>query len=900
MRCPASLSLTIGALLVSVGLTAWAQGGVTGWIPFGSTKPPAAQNQPAPPATTTPAAPAAAATAPATSASTAGRVASTGRSRLINLPSMDNRAIEELIASLITRFEVERGYATASEEQIRRLQPVPAKVVPFGTVLARSDGVNSQLLQRFGYLRQAGQLPQLWSYGVTLSSSGEGVNPDAGQLDEIIVSSLASRETNESDIAFGDLKVEIVKLAYVDSESAAAMLKSMGVNVGGIDASQRNSQGNTGQQGELRRVSGRVKNSDLPWVIRTPSPNPQEVGLVGAGDGSISGISTGQGGFTTILGATNKLATETLSSPTTQLMVMFNPDRPEQLGRIRKIINEVIDTPARQIVIEAMVLEITSSGLEELGLQWNFQKGFNTLALGTLTPGAAARTLGFARDTSNPAFIKNFYVKLEALARDGKAEVLARPSVLTLDNRQATIRVGTDIPIATSRDTSSATESRVSYSFFYMPTGIQLNVRPRIDNEGREVSMQIDAAVSATVANQGVQIRSPGEVVLAAAPGVSTRRVQTYARIPNSTPLIIGGLISKNTDLTTDKTPLLGDLPLLGGLFKAKRDTTAKQEVIIVLTPYIIDGSGAGSHYALPKDAPSFDFKADTDLFRDTVRLRAEDIPNTAYILENKRLLLYRNLVNRVAEADPKLVAKPPLSLLLHQGIPGEQDFVAGLLGDVLKKRYEGAAILPSQMLLFNARERGELVTSRLDSVIARLGDGVNVDSFFRMHPDKCLAINFVSHRKHLLVGNILEEPEPILRVVNCKPDRSDWKAVLYQLNRNTTDTEHNTILIKDASDLRLLSHAIALRRLVQINGGEAALTINSLRVGRVIGLPEFGPAQVHTLDAVVARNFYLLQHHLRAFEESFEEAMGEIDALLRSGNFRKFVASDELPSLSP
>ena len=292
---------------------------------------------------------------------------------------------------------------------------------------------------------------------------------------------------------------------------------------------------------------------------------------MGAGDGSISGISTGQGGFTTILGATNKLATETLSSPTTQLMVMFNPDRPEQLGRIRKIINEVIDTPARQIVIEAMVLEITSSGLEELGLQWNFQKGFNTLALGTLTPGAAARTLGFARDTSNPAFIKNFYVKLEALARDGKAEVLARPSVLTLDNRQATIRVGTDIPIATSRDTSSATESRVSYSFFYMPTGIQLNVRPRIDNEGREVSMQIDAAVSATVANQGVQIRSPGEVVLAAAPGVSTRRVQTYARIPNSTPLIIGGLISKNTDLTTDKTPLLGDLPLLGGLFKIGR-----------------------------------------------------------------------------------------------------------------------------------------------------------------------------------------------------------------------------------------------------------------------------------------------------------------------------------------
>ncbi|OYU45057.1 MAG: hypothetical protein CFE44_09530, partial [Burkholderiales bacterium PBB4] len=269
-----------------------------------------------------------------------------GRARLINLPRIDNRAIEEVIAGLLTRLEVEKGYTPANAEQIRRL-PVPTKVVPVGAVLARVDGANTTHLQRFGYLRQVGQLPQLWSYGITLTPAGVGLNPDAAQLDEAITSILASRETNEADIAISELKVEVVKLAYVDSESAVAILKSMGINVGGADIAQRAMQGAqqnqwsgngmqagqaqwsgfSGQQtpsagfgfqgvqamptdpGMAQRATapGRIKNSELPLVIRTPAPNPQDVGLVGAGGESYSsGASTGPNGFTTMLGATNK------------------------------------------------------------------------------------------------------------------------------------------------------------------------------------------------------------------------------------------------------------------------------------------------------------------------------------------------------------------------------------------------------------------------------------------------------------------------------------------------------------------------------------------------------------------------------------------------------------------
>jgi hypothetical protein len=577
-------------------------------------------------------------------------------------------------------------------------------------------------------------------------------------------------------------------------------------------------------------------------------------------------------------------------------MVLYNADRPEQLGMVRKAISDAIDTPARQIVIEAMVLEVTSSGLRDLGVQWNYQKGLNSLLIGSLTPGTGADTLTFVRDKSLPEAVKSFFVKVQALVQQGKAEVLARPSVLTLDNRQATIRVGTDIPIATSRDASSGIESRVSYSFFYLPTGIQLNVRPRIDNEGNEVSLQVDAAVSTTVANLGAQIRSPGDVVLAAAPAVSTRRVQTYARIPNSTPLIIGGLISRTRDEIADATPLLGELPVIGALFRGKKDTSTRDEVIIVLTPYVLEQGRTGVEAAMPKDAPAFEYSRDNELFRRNLRLRAEDMMNTAYIRENARLLRYRQLVNRIAAADPTRVQNTPLAAVAGNRTPGEQSLMSGMLFHVLRKHDDSPLIPPSRMQLFMERKDGEVVVRSLGTVLARRGDGSNPESFFAMHPSKCLAITFASHRQELVAGNVLAEPEPSIRTVDCKPDRSDWSSILYELNRNTAQTEFNTILIKDASDLRTLSHAIALRRLIQINGGRASIDFDHLGVGRVMALPEFGPGQDHTLESDIARYFYLSQHYYRAFEEDFEEAMAATDKLLRSGRFNDIVSPAELP----
>ena len=628
-----------------------------------------------------------------------------------------------------------------------------------------------------------------------------------------------------------------------------------------------------------------------------PGPASQDVGLVGAAiDGSAAPTGTGQSGATSILGTSGRLSTETLASPTSRLMVLYNPERPEQLGLVQKAISDSIDTPARQIVIEAMVLEVTSNGLRDLGVQWNYQKGLNTLAIGSLTAGSGSNTLAFLRDTTVAEAAKNFFVKVEALVQTGKAEVLARPSVLTLDNRQASIRVGTDIPIATSRDASSGTDSRVSYSFFYLPTGIQLNVRPRIDNDKQEVSLQVDAAVSTTVANLGTQIRSPGDVVLAAAPAVSTRRVQTYARIPNGTPLIVGGLISRTRDEVKDATPLLGELPILGSLFSAKKETSTRDEVIIVLTPYVLEQGRMGIEAAMPKDAPAFEYSRDNALFRKNLRLRAEDTINLAYIRENVRLLRYRSIVNRLADVDPTQVAQFPLNLVTNNRTPGEASLMTGMLYGVIANHYVGAPIPVERMQLFMERDKGEVVVRSLGQVLARLGDGRTPESFFTGNPGKCVAITFGASRQALQAGHVLAEPEPRITTIDCQPDRSDWSRLLHELNHTSGGTENRTILLKDKSDLLRLSHAIAVRRLIQINGGKSMVDFDHLGIGRVLSLPEFGEDQNHLLEADVANYFYLSQHALRQFEQEFESGMAEIEKTLRGNRFSDIAPAGQLP----
>ena len=162
-----------------------------------------------------------------------------------------------------------------------------------------------------------------------------------------------------------------------------------------------------------------------------------------------------------------KVFPQTEVDPINELLLFYDPTMPEEAGKIRRIIKEQVDLPARKIMIEAMVLEISSSALDELGVQWDFNRGESSISdsnfVNTKLDGANANGNLLIGSIAYPApgeaqldatitnVFREFNIRLKALVQDGSAQVLSRPSVLTLDNRMAYINVSEKIPIANTK-----------------------------------------------------------------------------------------------------------------------------------------------------------------------------------------------------------------------------------------------------------------------------------------------------------------------------------------------------------------------------------------------------------------------------------------------------------------
>ena len=151
--------------------------------------------------------------------------------------------------------------------------------------------------------------------------------------------------------------------------------------------------------------------------------------------------------------------------------------------------------------------------------------------------------------------------------------------------------------------------------------------------------------------------------------GLSIREVKTYARIANDTPFIVGGLIAKDSEETLRKVPLLGDLPILGSLFRSKDETGLKREVIIVITPSVLPDESP-VHASMPKDDDLFD-KFGNRLFRDAYRIRAEDTFDLRYLTENKGLRQLQQVVDRIVNDHPQLTQKYPYRRFAGQAVRG-------------------------------------------------------------------------------------------------------------------------------------------------------------------------------------------------------------------------------------
>ncbi len=592
-----------------------------------------------------------------------------------------------------------------------------------------------------------------------------------------------------------------------------------------------------------------------------------------------------------------KVFPQTETDPINELLLFYDSADPVSAGEIRKIVNQYIDLPARKIMIEAMVLEISSASLEELGVEWDFNSGKegvsggnfvnqkldganDSLILGKIKyPSAGSAQL----DATLTNVFNEFNIRLQALVEEGSAQILSRPSVLTLDNRMAYINVSEKIPIA---NTKFVKDYVSAVDFRDVSAGIELAVRPRISRGGDEVSLQINASVSARVPGKDTNVLGKDEILLASAPTLSIREVKTYARIANDTPFIVGGLIAKDSEQTTQKVPFIGDIPFLGKLFQSRNETGQKREVIIVITPSVLPEDSA-VHASMPNDDDLFD-QFGNRLFRDAYRIRAEDTFDLRYLTENQSLQKLQKVADRIVQDHAKYGMIYPYRKFADGSIPGEDALVRRQIYEVLK-RQEASAILDSEKLIFfkpddevgagfKVQFLAKYLKENAPFVLTENGDGRAVGLCFRLT------------RTSTEAEELLMEPVPEIKIVDCS-DEETWRKLLLQSNaQKNGETQKQVIFLRHQRDLERLKTAILMKKIISLNASDYILKLKNFTRGRLLRMPSIREEDVELIDADVATCFYHSELYYSALRESLRKDFVAFRQALSGTDYEAFL----------
>lgn len=278
------------------------------------------------------------------------------------------------------------------------------------------------------------------------------------------------------------------------------------------------------------------------------------------------GVATGTpGGTIDLAGGGNALA-QRLSDALAidrRLNAVIVTGTPAEVARVRALIGQ-LDIPLRSVVLETEVVELTESAARTLGVDYSPQ-GF--IAQGSFKPA----TLGTAQ--AQAAFQANLY---GAISRGG-GRILAKPQILAQSGFPASILTGDALPILTSvivGGASAVTSQQVNY----VNVGVNLQIQPRISDDGFVTSHIFAEVSSVTAFTQGI-------------PQISQRQAVTTATVRDGTSFMIGGLLQDNEIHNLTKLPILGNLPILGPFFRFESMSRQKTNLYIIVTPRIVPGS---------------------------------------------------------------------------------------------------------------------------------------------------------------------------------------------------------------------------------------------------------------------------------------------------------------------
>lgn len=246
-----------------------------------------------------------------------------------------------------------------------------------------------------------------------------------------------------------------------------------------------------------------------------------------------------------------------------------------------------LDVPPKQVLVEVTVAEVTLNDQESFGVEWLARAGSTRFGETIRFAPSAESVAGSGITYSILNSAGDSKVALNAFALDSRINILSTPQVLVQSGEEATIDVGTEIPIITSRsENTEFTSGRITEEVQYRKTGVILNVKPVVHSGNRidlVLSQEVSEALPVAI---GAAIQSPS---------IFNRNIETTLSLTDGGSVLLAGLISRRSTDSDSGIPVLKDLPWVGHIFKAQDKTSDRTEMVVMIVPYVIEDSGAAA-----------------------------------------------------------------------------------------------------------------------------------------------------------------------------------------------------------------------------------------------------------------------------------------------------------------
>ncbi len=267
---------------------------------------------------------------------------------------------------------------------------------------------------------------------------------------------------------------------------------------------------------------------------------------------------------------------------------------PELIGTLESIVRQ-LDVPRAQVMVEAAIVEVSGDITDALGVQWAVDARGDTGGAGGVSFGNTGISVGSVLNAINENEIpenlpdgaiigvgtRSFGALITALSSNSKSNLLSTPSLLTLDNQEAEILVGQNVPFQTGSYTTDAAGANNPFTTIErQDIGVTLKVTPHI-NEGATLRLQIEQEISSIAPSASLTAQAVDLVT-------NKRAIKSTILAEDGQVIVLGGLIQDDVTRTNAKVPLLGDIPFLGALFRSTQETHVKRNLMVFLRPTVI------------------------------------------------------------------------------------------------------------------------------------------------------------------------------------------------------------------------------------------------------------------------------------------------------------------------